>query len=79
MINYWGTDSKLIIDKQQQPHEANFLKLDISKAKNELNWFPKWDLNLTLKHIVNWHKEWLNNSIMKDICLKEIDLYNTTI
>ena len=32
----WGTGAAYEIDKNPQPHEANYLKLDCSKAKNLL-------------------------------------------
>jgi len=45
------------IDKNPQPHEANYLKLDISKAKNRLFWEPRWGLETTLQKIVEWNSE----------------------
>lgn len=35
-------------------HEANFLTLDSSKAKFELNWRPHWTLDKALSAIVEW-------------------------
>jgi len=37
-----------------QPHEAGILKLDISKAKTYLNWYPRWDISKTLEKIIEW-------------------------
>ncbi len=47
-------------DLNYNPHEAQLLKLDISKAKNRLRWMPKWDLDYSLKKIVQWHKTYLS-------------------
>ena len=44
------------LDDEANPHEARFLKLDISKAKDKLNWTPKWNLGSTIKRIVDWNK-----------------------
>jgi len=33
--------SNIAIKQDNGPHEANFLKLDCSKAKTILNWIPK--------------------------------------
>jgi CDP-glucose 4,6-dehydratase len=38
-----------------QPHEAHYLKLDISKAKARLGWEPRWSLEETLHKIVEWN------------------------
>ena len=61
------------LDKNQHPHEAGYLKLDISKAKQRLNWTPRWSLETTLKKIVEWN-------FAKDaraITLEQIKSYET--
>ncbi|NLW03775.1 MAG: CDP-glucose 4,6-dehydratase [Pseudomonadaceae bacterium] len=63
------------LDKRNHPHEAGFLKLDISKAKSKLHWYPKWRLDETLLRIINWHQAWLSGEDMQDHCLKEISDY----
>ena len=59
MILFWDSKLSWKLDQKINPHEANFLSLDCSKAKMELNWYPKWDLEYSLKLIVDWHKTWL--------------------
>lgn len=61
------------LDQGVHPHEAGYLKLDISKAKSILNWSPTWDLGKSLQKIVTWQRAWLSNGDMKQECLKEID------
>ncbi|WP_295768794.1 CDP-glucose 4,6-dehydratase [uncultured Mucilaginibacter sp.] len=46
----------------QRPHEANFLKLDISKAVNQLHWRPVLTFQETVKFTVDGYKADLNNS-----------------
>jgi len=36
------------------PHEANFLKLDCSKAKTVLGWKPTWGINMAVRETVKW-------------------------
>ncbi len=36
------------------PHEANFLKLDCSKLKKTFHWQPVWNLEQTMRRIVEW-------------------------
>jgi len=38
------------------PHEANFLKLDCSKAKAVLGWKPKWDIKTAVEKTVAFAK-----------------------
>lgn len=64
------------IDEKNKLHEAQLLRLDISKAKNELNWFPKWNIEKALKKIIEWHKLWLSDYDMYKICVNEIKEYS---
>lgn len=38
------------------PHEAEYLKLDCSKAKRVFGWKPRWDIETTVEKIVEWTK-----------------------
>jgi len=75
MVKYWEGNSSWELDKNNNPHEAGFLKLDCSKAKARLNWEPKWDLDTTISLIVNWHQEWLAGKNIQQQCLKEIEAF----
>ena len=37
-------------------HEASFLKLDIKKARNLLNWHPVWSFKDAVSETINWYK-----------------------
>jgi CDP-glucose 4,6-dehydratase len=76
MVTYWGNNASWSLDKNNNPHEAGFLKLDCSKASNRLKWNPKWHLQLTLKSIVDWHQLYINGGDIKKQCLKEINTYS---
>ena len=76
MVHFWGDGAHYEIDKSEQPHEANFLKLDCSKAAMRLKWHPKWRLQQTLEQIVHWHRAWLEGADMQVKCLQEIEKYN---
>lgn len=74
MMSKWP-GSSWNLSQECNPHEANFLKLDISKAKAKLNWTPVWSLEYSLERIIDWHQAWLNKENMQSICLKEIEMY----
>ena len=75
MVEFWGDDANWELDKNNNPHEAGYLKLDCSKAAAHLKWQPKWSLEQTLKLIVNWHQAWKAGDNMKEACLNEIASY----
>jgi CDP-glucose 4,6-dehydratase len=74
IISKWP-DSSWELDHNSSPHEAGFLKLDISKAKSKLDWAPVWELSQALEKIVSWHQAWLNKEDMQAVCLAEIKEY----
>ena len=74
MINSWP-NSSWKLDESNNPYEADFLKLDISKSKSKLDWSPVWKLSQTLERIIFWHKAWLNKQNMQTECLREINAY----
>lgn len=76
MVDMWGPGANWKVDSEQQhPHEARYLKLDISKARMNLHWSPTWDLQTALAKIVAWHKDWGAGSDIPANCLDEIKIY----
>ncbi|MCK9401176.1 MAG: CDP-glucose 4,6-dehydratase [Bacteroidales bacterium] len=69
----WSNGAAYELDSTPQPHEASYLKLDCSKAKAELGWIPKWDIETTLRSIVDWNKAWLNGEDVRSVSEKQID------
>jgi CDP-glucose 4,6-dehydratase len=61
------------VDSSINPYEAGFLKLDISKAKERLDWKPTWGLEHTIDRIIHWNRAWKNNEDIQQLCLTEID------
>lgn len=75
----WGNHATWTLQAGDHPHEANYLKLDISKARQRLSWTPRWTLQTALQHIAEWHKAWLDGQDMRAMCLKQINLYQTEL
>lgn len=74
MVKQWP-NSSWELDSDNHPHEAGYLKLDIAKAKSELNWQPTWNLDQTLEKIIKWHLAWISKEDMQSLCLEEINEY----
>ena len=75
MAKLWGENANWIVDKNKHPYEANYLKLDCSKAHMKLNWYPSWDLSQALLSIVEWHKFKDLNGNYRKLCLTQINEY----
>ena len=79
MVESWGEQAGWTLDEKVHAHEAKFLKLDISKAHNRLQWSPSWGLETTLVKIISWHKAWMAGEDMQERCINEINQYMTAM
>jgi CDP-glucose 4,6-dehydratase len=55
-IKSWGGGSYFTNIDTSQPHEAGLLKLDIGKAKAELNWKPIFNAYKAVEYTIDWYK-----------------------
>jgi CDP-glucose 4,6-dehydratase len=65
-------------DETPQPHEANYLKLDSSKAKTRLHWSARWRLQTALQKTLDWHQAWRSKEDMRAVTLRQIAQYQAT-
>jgi CDP-glucose 4,6-dehydratase len=66
----WQTDTF-----QNHPHEAHYLKLDISKARSRLNWQPALRLQDALQLVTEWSKQRSSGADMRAFTLAQIHNY----
>ena len=69
----WGGDANFTINRNPEPHEAESIKLDITKSKNILGWHPIVGLNYAMKSIVKFHKAHQSNKNILKYCLDLIE------
>jgi len=75
LANTWGDGARWTVRADTQLHEAQYLKLDCSKAHQQLQWAPRWPLETALERIVRWHRAWLAGGDVRAACLAEIADY----
>lgn len=75
MAAIWGGNVQWQIDADEHSHEANYLKLDISKARSRLNWYPALRLEDALKLIVEWFNQYGAGADMRKYTLAQIHAY----
>lgn len=71
----WDGDLLWEIDPGPHPHEAHYLALDSTKARERLGWAPAWDLGLTLDSIVAWYMALRDGGDVRATTLAQIDSY----
>jgi CDP-glucose 4,6-dehydratase len=56
-------------------HETAVLRLESSKARDELGWRPGWTLDEALAQTVTWFKAFQRGADMRDVSLAQIEAY----
>lgn len=70
ILKKWGSGRYQIDNVENRLHEAGILKLDISKAKSELNWEPIMNSEKAIENTLKWYSTFLKDS-------DKIDKYTT--
>jgi len=78
LCDQWGAGARYVIDIGDHPHEAQYLKLDCSKARMRLGWTPRWSLERALQMIVEWTRAYNSKGSLRETCLQQIELYETS-
>ncbi len=77
IVNYvnalWANNAIWHLSQTKNPHEANHLKLDCTKAKSQLGWQPRWNLKKALRKSVGWYQAHANNQAMYEMTLDQIN------
>ncbi|MDO9373182.1 MAG: CDP-glucose 4,6-dehydratase [Ferruginibacter sp.] len=72
-VKVWGSGTLDIQENPAAVHEAGLLKLDISKARNNLNWKPRMNTAKAVDRTINWYKSF-NNRTASAASLMESDI-----
>jgi CDP-glucose 4,6-dehydratase len=79
MVSIWGGEAGWGIDSAYHPHEASYLKLDISKSRSYLMWHPVLNLEHALFMIVEWTKKRAEGVDVKSLTEKQIQAYQALL
>lgn len=65
------------VERSEQPHEAQLLKLDCSKSVSLLGWTPKWHLEEALEHTCDWYADFASKQGMEHLSKSQIEAYSS--
>lgn len=74
-IAKWGHGTYKAFNNPNNLHEAGLLKLDISKAINELNWMPYFNAQIAVERTVNWYKSYYTGVSASELIKSDIEFY----
>jgi len=72
LVELWGEGLRWELEGLPQPHEAHYLKLDSSKARAHLGWYPRWDLERGLASTISWFRAYREQADMREVTLAQI-------
>ena len=72
LVSQWGDGASWAADPGSHPHEANYLKLDCSKARSLLGWHPILPLPTALQWAVDWYKAYARRANLQAVCLEQL-------
>jgi CDP-glucose 4,6-dehydratase len=75
LANLWGDGASWQHDSDPGAHEAHYLKLDSSKARTELGWRPRLEIESSLEWTVSWYRAWHEGGNMLNVTLDQIAKY----
>lgn len=68
---------KWINKSDNGPHEATYLKLDCSKARDTFGWEPRWSVSEAMERIVEWSIAYAQGKDVASVTAKQIRDYLT--
>lgn len=71
----WGRGASWEKDPNAHPHEANYLKLDCSKARARLGWRPRLNVSQALEWTVEWYRDCLGGADERSMTEQQIIRY----
>jgi CDP-glucose 4,6-dehydratase len=76
LADLWPSELRWSLDEGPHPHEAQYLKLDSSRARLRLGWRPPVGLHEALASIVEWYQALHDGADMRDVTLAQIDSFS---
>ena len=57
------------------PHEDNYLKLDCTKIKENLEWYPVWNIERAVEELAKWYRIYAEGTDVREITGRQINDY----
>lgn len=75
LAELWPAPLPWAHDAGAHPHEAGYLALDSTKARERLGWTPSWGVDEALSRIVEWHREVRAGADPRALTLAQIESF----
>lgn len=76
LTKYYGKGELKDVSDSNALHEANFLMLDISKAKIQLGWEPRTDIEKCCQLTADWYRRYQQEDVY-NLCVNQINTFTS--
>ena len=78
IASLWGAELDARAAEAAQPPEAHSLELDSARAREELGWRPRWELEEGLRATVDWYRRHLAGEDARLLTLAQIEAFTAS-
>lgn len=78
VARHWGADLRIVAPETPQPPEALSLRLDSTRAREELAWRPRLALDEAIATTVTWYRAYARGEDMQSVTLAQIEAFTGT-
>lgn len=71
----WGVDARWEVDGDDHPHEAAFLTLDSTKARTQLQWRDRLNVQESIAWVVEWHQRVLSGEDPRSVTVEQVERF----
>lgn len=75
LVQHWFKPCQWQSGEQSEPHEADFLMIDSTKAKTQLGWQSRWNVYQALDKVIEWYTAWNDGADMAQFTAMQIKQY----
>jgi len=75
LVEMWRDGATWKHDPEPGAHEASYLRLDASRARLELGWQPRLNIEKALEWTMAWYRAWNRGENMADFTTRQIAEY----
>jgi CDP-glucose 4,6-dehydratase len=77
LCRLWGDGARFRVHTEPEaPREAPALRLDAARAREELGWQPRWQLDHALARTIEWYREFAAGADIRALTLGQINAWS---
>ncbi|NQU41453.1 MAG: CDP-glucose 4,6-dehydratase [Lentisphaerae bacterium] len=71
----WGDGAAWVTDHEEHPHEAAWLQLDSTAARERLGWKTQLTAEEAVEWTIAWYRDFERGASARELCLEQVERY----